>query len=111
MGPKRPTRFEDYGVNRGLGVPSFAPEAHGPDLLGLIPPDRLGEGAHTGGANVEDKLAHAQGTGVVLHHRVQPAQVVGGPCWTHVVGMVMDLARLGRWPGGLGGRVVMEMAG
>lgn len=38
-------------------------------------------------ADVEHKLTHPQRTGVVLHHCVEPAQVVGGTGWADVMAM------------------------
>jgi len=64
---------------------SLAPLAHGLDLLGLVPPDFLGQGPHTRFAAVKHQLRHPQGSAVVLHHRVDPAQVVGLAGRPHVV--------------------------
>ena len=85
--------FQGHGIDGGLRVPGLAPLTHGLDLLGLVPPDALGQGAHARRADVEHELAHAQGAGVVLHHRVDPAQVVGAAGWTHLVGVTGVAAR------------------
>ncbi len=60
--------------------------------LCLVAPDLLGQRTHAWLADVEHELTHPQGTGVVLHHRVEPAQVVAAPGWTDlvVVGAVID---------------------
>jgi hypothetical protein len=60
----------------------------------------MGQGTNPGGANVEHECTHPQGTRVVLHHRVEPAQVVGGPGWTHLMGVAGVAAKprgWGRW--------------
>jgi arylsulfatase A len=49
---------QGHGVNGRLGVPGLAPEAHGPDLVGLVAPDRFAERSQTGLADVEDEFAH-----------------------------------------------------
>jgi S-adenosylmethionine synthetase len=46
--------------------------------MGLVAPDRFSEGPHAGLADVKHVFSHAQGTGVVLHHAVDKAQVVAG---------------------------------
>jgi hypothetical protein len=82
-----PACLEHDGVHRRLGIPSLTPLPHGLDLLGLIKPDLLAESAHTRHADVKHELTHAQGTGVVLHHCVNPAQVVGAAGRAHIMGV------------------------
>ena len=83
---------QGHRVDGCLGIPGLAPQPHGPDLVGLIAPDRLAECPCAGLADVEDELTHAQGARVVLHHPVDEAQVVGAAGRAHivVVGAVID---------------------
>ena len=97
-------RLPGHRVGRRFGVPGLAPLAHRLDLLGLVGPDGLGQGPHPALADVEHEFAHAQRSCVVLHHRVEPAQVVGGAGWPEA-GAVLVAHRRG-W-GGWGGVVVM----
>ena len=98
-----PPRLEHHRVDGSLGVPGLAPLAHSLDLLGLITPDGLTEGSHARHPDIEDELANPQSTGVVLHHPVDPAQVVGAAGRAHivVVGAVIhrfsDRSRPSRW--------------
>jgi len=78
-------RRQAHRVTRGGGVPGPPPLAHGLDLLGLVPPDLLGQGPHTRFAAIKHQLSHPQGSAVVLHHRVDPAQVVGLARRPHLV--------------------------
>jgi len=86
------TGLQGHGVDGRLGIPGFAPLAHRLDLLGLVAPDLLGQRTHAWLADVEHERTHAQGARVVLHHRIEPAQVVGAPGWTDLVvmGAVID---------------------
>jgi len=76
-----------HGIDRRLWIPGLAPLGHRLDLANLLAPDAVGQGPHPGVADVEHKLAHPQCAGVVLHHRVEPAQVVGGTAWADVMAM------------------------
>ena len=81
--------FKGHGIYRRLWIPGLAPLAHGLDLAGLLAPDAVGQSAHAGGADVEHEFTHPQRAGVVLHHRVEPAQVVGGACRADVMAVAV----------------------
>ena len=107
------TRLPGHRVERRLRIPGLAPLAHRLDLLGLVGPDCLGQGPHPALADVEHEFAHAQRSGVVLHHRVEPAQVVGGAGWSEA-GAVLVAHRCGRRRTGpiwRGRRVVIVVRG
>ena len=69
--------------------------AHRLDLTGLLVPDAVCQGPHPRDADVEDLFTHPQRTGVMLHHSIDEAQVIGAACGAHAMGMVLMVAEMG----------------